>query len=771
MYSLFATALVVLSGCQDDVVEQKPSTPAQVGDEISFGSSLRDVQTRTIYDDEPTQADDGSYYYRVRWEEGDQIAIYCPQASNGTLVNYSVSPDANDPTRSSRVTKVNTDEPGLQWGESDVHRFYGFYPASRVTGTENGLIKGYVPTEQSPERWNEVTNNNSGTNFYGKTNTDNAYMWAYGEFTKSTMGGQDVPLTFHPWMTVLQIKIPGPTEGRMKISNVNIRAIEGTQTAISGAFFCDMTPVEENGADGVPVYRSAAVGEVDNTISISGWNTDTQDFVELDSPNDTMIVRAYLLPIDADEENLPSARNLQIAVQTMNGAPLTRTLGYSGHGENSIQPHKVNTVILPNLTETNQTNYWMSSLDRNIYLSELSIPGSKFSYLTPTNAGGNSAFQGEDIEQQFLDGVRGFIVQVGADATYNATRTGGSGWPWDPYEYSYTYTDATLPIFCGNGDVLSDAISSIANALSTAEKELGKDRNLECAVVMITYTGDNAVSADFTGSGSHSISDVGGAEHVWMDAIANELKELGADGNNKIYTDEITANTTLDDVKGKIILKVNTNSDAQHGYIAADANVPALFSRWNGVINTVDLRWGSPNTNSTRTPLKWMYQEATHIGTGSNEGTPQEKYNNAMSVFQNSIDEYTANSAHDTWFMNDCGGTFHGTVSGTDGYDGNYGNGDTNDDAPIAFASWFNPQITRYLQERDANASLGLVFFNFADKQQNSGQQYGTDNLIQSIIDNNFKFNLRKEGSSTDTNNSSLSNSGSGYGNGGALIK
>ena len=759
MYSLFATALVVLSGCQDDVVEQKPSTPAQVGDEISFGSSLRDVQTRTIYDDEPTQADDGSYYYRVRWEEGDQIAIYCPQASNGTLVNYSVSPDANDPTRSSRVTKVNTDEPGLQWGESDVHRFYGFYPASRVTGTENGLIKGYVPTEQSPEGWNEVTNNNSGTNFYGKTNTDNAYMWAYGEFTKSTMGGQDVPLTFHPWMTVLQIKIPGPTEGRMKISNVNIRAIEGTQTAISGAFFCDMTPVEENGADGVPVYRSAAVGEVDNTISISGWNTDTQDFVELDSPNDTMIVRAYLLPID----NSPTARNLQIAVQTMNGAPLTRTLGYSNTGDGTIQPHKVNTVILPNLTETNQTNYWMSSLDRDIYLSELSIPGSKFSYLTSGNAGGNAAFQGEGIEQQFLDGVRGFIVQVGANATYNATRDG--------WGFNYTYTEATLPIFCGDGNVLSDAISSIANALYTAEQELGKDRNLECAVVMITYTGENAVSADFTGDGYfHGISDVGGAEHVWMDAIANELKKLGANDANRIYTDEITANTTLDDVKGKIILKVNTNSDAQNGYIVADDNVPALFSRWNGAINTVDLRWGSPNTNSTRTPLKWMYQEATHIGTGSNEGTPQEKYNNAMSVFQNSIDEYTANSAHDTWFMNDCGGTFHGTVSGTDGYDGNYGNGDTNDDAPIAFARWFNPQITRYLQERDANASLGLVFFNFADKQT-TGQLYGTDNLIQSIIDNNFKFNLRKEGSSTETNNSSLSNSGSGYGNGGALIK
>ena len=40
----------------------------------------------------------------------------------------------------------------------------------------------------------------------------------------------------------------------------------------------------------------------------------------------------------------------------------------------------------------------------------------------------------------------------------------------------------------------------------------------------------------------------------------------------------------------------------------------------------------------------------------------------------------------------------------------------------------------------------GLVFFNYADKQDNSGKLYGTDELIQTVIDNNFKFNLRKAG-------------------------
>lgn len=758
VYSLLAAAMVAMSSCQDEMVEN-PATPAQTGAEITFGSSLTDLeaQTRTIYGDEPV---DGAY--PVYWVKGDEISIYCPEASNGTLVNYWVTPNTSDSTTSSAVTKVNPDEAGLQWGAADTHHFYGFYPAGAVTGTENGKIKGNVPPTQNVDSWNPEPNTAGGINYYGKTNTDLAYMWAYGTANRSTMGDDDVSLTFHPWMTVVQIKLPGPESGELKVSNFNIRAIDGSQTILTGDFICDMNPVEAGG--NAPNYEAvvSSTPQVRNTIAISGWNEETQDFIKL-TPKDTLIVRAYLLPVD---EAIQKSRELQIRVQPLNGAVLTRTLGYSNAGEEStIKPHKVNTVILPRLRSAG-TNYWMSSLDRGIYLSELSIPGSKFSYLTSSNAGGNAAFQGVDIEQQFLDGVRGFIVQVGADAEYEATRKG-----WG--QFDYTYTDATLPIFCGGGDDLSDAITHIANALETAETSLnqgGQDRNLECAVVMITYAGDDAVSVRFNGDGYlHSISDVGGAEHVWMDAIANELKQLGEDAANRIYTGEITANTTFDDVKGKIILKVNTNSDAQNGYIAANADVPALFSRWNGATNTVPLRWGSPNTNSTRTPLNWMYQEATHVGTGT-EITPANKYAYAIDIFTNSVGMYEQNDAHDTWFMNDCGGTFHGDVSGTNGYDKDYGNGDTNDEAPIAFARWFNPQITRYLQERDANASLGLVFFNFADKQA-KGQQYGTDNLIQTIIDNNFKFNLRKRGSSTDTNNSSLSNSGSGYGNGGALIK
>ena len=733
-YFLFATALITLGSCSDDtVVEEKPVTPAEVGEEIRFGSSLKEVGSRTVYDDIP---ENGAY--RVSWEAdgSDQVAIYCPQAAQTKLVKYSVTPDSQDPTHSSTVTKLNPDEAGLQWGSDPDHHFYAFYPASRVTGTEDGKIEGIVPTTQNVTSWNIQENNEEGgKTYYGKTNTDNAYMWAYGNFNRETMGNQDVPLTFHPWMTVLEITIRGPQSGTKTVTNVNIRAIEGTQTALAGGFVCDMTPVEENKENGIPNYEPISSGTVNNTISISGYNSETQEFIEL-GPNDKMVVRAYLLPID--EQNATNARNIQISVATLNGAALTRTLGYSGHGENSIQPHKVNRVTLPRLVDTG-TNYWMSSLDKDIYLSELSIPGSKFSYLTKDN-NAFPVYQGATIQQQFLDGVRAFIVQVGARATYNATRTQtGTGWLGNPiYSYDYEYSDATLPIDGGNGQTLVNAINDIAAGLAQAESEL-KDRNLECAVVMLTYSGGGNVQVNFTGNPESraNVNTVGGADNVWMDAIEHELKDLSQEAANRIHTEPIDANTTLDDVKGKIIFKVNYNTDEQANHMSADAGVPALYSRWmsNSTMTTVPLRYGSANPDVTAN-LSWMYHEATHVGSNT-EITQEGKESEVTSVLQNSVNAYLANDAHNIWYMVDAGGTFY--------------NGAESNEGVINLTEWLNPIVRQNLQTRGQNAATGLVFFNFADKQPGSGVEYETNELIQTIIDNNFKFNLRKEGSTTNT--------------------
>lgn len=741
--SLLASVLIVIGGCQDDEIIE-PVVPVEPGEEITFGSSLDDVQTRIVYDDEPNEGADGTKYYRVSWEDGDQIAIYCPEASQSKLVDYAITPDANDPTTSSAVTKTNADAAGLQWGDGDEHHFYGFYPASSVTGEENGKIRASIPTTQNVKEWNIQSNENGGRTFYGKTEADKyGYMWAYGKALRSD-GNTDVALTFHPWMTVIEITIPGPTDGTTRyVSNVNIVATEGTETMLAGEFICDMTPVEQGATN--PIYTPIEEGgEVNNTISISGFvpqgqrpsdYTSNEYFVKL-GQNDKMVIRAYLLPID--EQHAIDARNITIAVSTLNGGTLRKTLGFSAVGPNSIQPHKVNRVTLPSI-EGVSPNYWMSSLDRNIYLSELSIPGSKFSYLTAAN-NASPVYQGADINTQFKDGLRAFMAQLKANVTYNATRTGNfiTG-----FDYSYDLVNATLPIEGGNSQTLLNLIEDVASGLQEAENELGEDRNLECAVLMLTYAGGGGVGVNFTGrpeSGADA-NTVGGADNVWMDALEHVLTELttntSLDENvrNRIYTGEITANTTLDDVKGKIIFKINYNTDEQASHMSSEAQVPALFSRWMNTATqtTVPLYWGTPNQASAG--LSWMYHEATHVGSDT-EITWAKKQQEVLAVLQKSVDEYQNNDAHNTWFMVDAGGTY---------YEGSESN-----DNVIRLTEDLNPIVANALQLRTENASTGLVFFNFADKQPGSGQKYGTNNMIQTIIDNNFKFNLRKEGGASN---------------------
>ena len=727
---MFLTALV---GCTDDVIDNDKTVdnPVKEGTEILFGSSVstdvddvmaKSSETRTVYGDRTGTG------VPVYWDpNGDEVAIFCAQASQpaNRLVNYIVKPEAENSYNSGSVEKVNPEEAGLQWGSADEHRFYAFYPASAVKAADeddqNGVITANIPENQRPVSWREGEIDGVKT-YFGLPDMNNAYMYAFTTCKRSEVAeGSTIDLQFKNLVTVLDITVQGPSTGEpITVTNINVDAVDGKNLILTGDFNCNIRTAKDN-SDEVTAECSA-IGEtsqVRNRISIPCYDSAKDDFIKL-SVGEQLNVKAYLIP-DDEEDHLIQPLQLQISVATLNGAAKKRTLAKA-----QIEPHKINRVRLDHLV-AGGTNYWISSLDKDIYLSELSIPGSKFSYLTSKN-NAFPVYQGATISQQFLDGVRAFIVQVGARATYNATRSGDRPW----YNYSYEYSDATLPIDGGNGQTLVNAINDIAAGLAQAETEL-KDRNLECAVVMLTYSGGGNVQVNFTGNPENraDVNTVGGADNVWMDAIEHELKDLSGEAGNRIYRGTIDANTTLDDVKGKIIFKVNYNTDAQANHMSADAGVPALFSRWmsNSTMTTVPLRYGSANPNVTAN-LSWMYHEATHVGSNT-EITQANKRSEVTSVLQNSVDAYLKNTDHNIWYMVDAGGTFY------DGAESNEG--------VIELTEWLNPIVRQTLQNRGQNAATGLVFFNFADKRTDSGVKYGTNTLIQTIIDNNFKFALRKK--------------------------
>ena len=189
-YIAGSLACLLMAACQD-TFKETPVEPAVTGDEITFGSSLTDVQTRTVYGDEPI---DGAY--PVSWEDGDQISVYCPEAAQGKIVKYRITPDQNDPSRSAAVTKINADEAGLQWGQAETHHFSAFYPGDRILGSIYGKLRAEIPVRQEPVSWDKKENTAGGITYTGVANTDYAFMWAYDTHDKSD--GSDVALNFKP---------------------------------------------------------------------------------------------------------------------------------------------------------------------------------------------------------------------------------------------------------------------------------------------------------------------------------------------------------------------------------------------------------------------------------------------------------------------------------------------------------------------------------------------------------------------------------------------
>lgn len=727
-YMLLAGIAIMtcLAGCSDDSLNNgMAKNPVKTGEEILFGTSLSDkVESRTIY---------GSRDYEgvaVNWVDGDEIAIFCKETSQPAnhLVNYRITANEKDPSKASEVMKVDPNAAGLQWGSEDLHHFYAFYPADRVNGADSddqqGTISASIPVNQQPAGWytgpivSQDTNVDGQTTLFALPNMDYAYMYAYNAVDRNTVesGSGTIWLQFHNLVTVLDITIPAPTDGStVTVTDVTVRAVNGANVILTGDFDCYIRGAGET--DYPTCKPTGDMGQVRNQINIPCYNQDTDEYASLGGEIKFLNVKAYIIP---DDINQIDKRTLQIAVNTLNGGEKTRTLQYA-----SIVPHKVNRVLLPPV-DTDGDKYWMSALDKNIYVSELSIPGSKFSVLTSENKA-DRVYQTATIDQQFEDGVRAFIFQ---------TATIGH---WSPlYNYDGFY------VVCEGKDnqvmKLSDAIAKIASHLKTCEDELG-DKMQEFAFVMLTYT-------------SGDVSLIDDNERFWIEKLRDEVNSIAGDVANRIYTGEVTANTTIDDVKGKIILKANYNTQnmiSNYGNTTA----PIMFTLWKDAYGPkIDLEdpnseyyqdlnggmpmdWGKPvwYLNSSAN-LRWYYQEVTSVGSGQ-EATRAEKETFITNLFTKSVNLYKNDNSHKTWFMNDLGGYYSDS-------------GDINSRGTgiEALAIDMNNLGVQQLQERTENAGLGLIFMNFADKQSNSGAKYKSDYLIQTIIMNNRKFQLRKKGSS-----------------------
>lgn len=321
-------------------------------------------------------------------------------------------------------------------------------------------------------------------------------------------------------------------------------------------------------------------------------------------------------------------------------------------------------------------------------------------------ASGELVYQDTNIEEQYNDGVRAFIIQTqrNGDGSLSVSRT---------------------------GQKLVDVLQILSNRL-TASKAEGKN---EFAFAMITY------------DGTSNIWD----QQAWMASLQQTIN--GLKGKGVIYEKEINPETTVGEVYGTVIVKCNYNSAEM---IANAGEAPMLYTWWKGsyVEGGVDMPWGNPKSTSQ---LKWLYQEVTSVTdpTRNTCGSWTDKYNGEAShnekvqrikdLFTKSYDAYL-NNEHGTWFMNDLGGYYTWCSKGGPHNDGLGGHDVHNDVGTLT--EEMNQIAIDELSQRQQNAGIGIVFMNHANRGK-AGQLYKSDLLLQTIIDNNFKFQLRKKPTQT----------------------
>ena len=511
LFSTLALSFMALSfiGCSNDDVEG--GKPLPQGTEFEFGAAVETNQSRTYYD--PTDvANPNATSWKIFWNYQaplDHVYIYSPQAMNGrNQASYTVHG-----TKDQHEAPATKDgDIGIQLSNAPSYNFYGMYPAQAVTegsGTSTSL-SAFMPITQIASTTETMSLTTPVTNLQTNADMNCALMIAKEKgYTPSTDNQAKVGLQFEPFATMLDVTVNGTTgsntQTTVRITSVIIEA----DAPIAGDFTYD--------------YESGALTLGQNTSNSIAINTkfkdkDGNEIGVTMGQNSTLNVRAFLIPN-------PAITQLKVKVVTAAAQTMTKTLKMDKFKNSQIHFPKLPKIDVDDL----QFDYtiWLSQLDPNIYISEISMPGTalSFNYLA---SDATKKTQTLNLTEQFNKGVRVFQSHINLGDDPSLTNENG------PIGLA---TSEGNPIKKADGTscwTLEDVIEALHKEMSGIHKD-------EFCVLAI----------------SEWIKDLN------VDKLSTLYKRLNnllkKDGTVGLVATGITPNTTIDDVKGKVIIKVQLN--------------------------------------------------------------------------------------------------------------------------------------------------------------------------------------------------------------------
>lgn len=677
IFLMSALALLVCS-CQEDEGTSIQPTP---GEEVKFGGRLdASPMTRTIYGES-----DGTGF-PIYWVDGDQVLVASPECANNNGIGsatYAISVDGPEQNNASSMDKIG--ETGVQWGDNDTANFYSIYPASSDTRFTQSLTSARLTvTTQQNNTWNTETNTVS---------PDMSACFMYAK-TENVPSGEVVNLAYKPLSTAVRFTVNGPTSGE-PVTISYIRLYAPTGVALSGTFNVDFTQTD---SDGMPVV-SAITGRTYNYASMNAASS-TGAYLTLASGESADVQLFFLL-----ERETTMNENWYIEVATTSGTYIKYLTADGTGGNMTLKPGQIHELPgLPTLNpgeEWDPAN-WMVNIQRNVYLSEISIPGSWNSL--------NPDFQGEkpSITDQYNAGVRAFHL----DTRWRATDD-WLGWVGDSpiTDLGIANGGSTYDVMGDNGERLkcmTQAAPTFASALTEITSKVQED---EYMVVYCTFAQGSTVYGD------------------WRAEIAKACE------NNESVIDARTlnANSTVADALGKVIVIVST-------YTPGELQSKTFFTNMR---NELDEEYANKdylvrpltynNSTSSGISLYATYAQITREGddaTGGNgdrgyEPTLTERQTKCKNLLNWSQTNYsTGNFEHNAWIYMGLGGYVleKGFFRDTENY------------AAVnnSLITWLNGKLND-MEANEAYYPVGIVFMNGVVNSQ-QGTEVDITQTVKDIL-------------------------------------
>lgn len=505
LISIFTLSLMIigLASCVNDNVTG--GKPLPKGTEFDFGTTVDANLSRTYYDPADV-ANPNATYWKIFWnyqDPLDQVYIYSPQAMTGRQQAAYTVHGVKDQYS---ATATKNSEIGIQLSDANTYDFYGMYPAQNVKANSGSghSLSATMPIFQTASTTEIMNSENPVSNLEATADMNSALMIAKKEgFMPSTQNNAKVDLQFEPFASMLNVTVNGVEQTNLQYKVLITSIIIEADAPIAGDFTYN--------------YDTKAITFGENPSNFIQIDTKFKDAdghqIGVPMGTDSKLnVRAFMIPN-------PNVKSLKVKVVTSAAQTLTKNLKMTNFKNSQIHFAKLPKINASNL----QFDYkiWLSQLDPNIYLSEISMPGSAltFSYKLTDDL---QKTQTLNLKEQFENGIRVFQFHVTNDGQKVAVALPVTGTPM-PKDGGGTWT-----------------INDVIDALHAEMTGLHKD---EFCVVAIS---------DWLQDGQKDLSD--------MIQLYQRLKaEIDDAGKRGLVATNVTPNTTIADVKGKVIFKIQLN--------------------------------------------------------------------------------------------------------------------------------------------------------------------------------------------------------------------